>query len=531
MADTFFTKLWRATMKGYSAFRASYLGTDQVNLQNFGNFEAKKVRYSLLWAMYENTAYDDLHKWSKSYKDQYELYNFIRAIYNPTYRIGEFWKSHLWGGALDPAAGDGKKIPSALPILTDNESLRPFIAQVWQWSNWEIRKDIYSLWGTVFGDGFIKVIDNADLQKVYMSIVHPSHIADLVTDAWGNVKAYVIEYEREDPKENPMKPTEQKKLVTYREVAYRDGQSVKYETYLNNDLYPWNGKEAEWDVPLGFVPMVFMKHNDVGLDYGWSEIHAGLPKFREVDDQASKLNDQIRKVVEGAGIMAGVNKPTPDEQSEMEQEARKLGRDEAPMYWRTNTDAKYIPLVAPLEIDQVAANIQNLLKELERDYPELNSEIHNITGDISGRALRINRAPIEDKVMQRRPNYDNALVRAQKMALSIGGMRGYFKGISLDSFDKGNLDHSIGARQVFTKDPLDDIEVQSAFWSAAAQAKSAGMPLESFLEENGWTQERISKVTKKVEENRKQFATETDFFNDAQNNDDQNSDQNNQSNE
>lgn len=506
-------------MKGYNAFRAAYLGTDQVNLQNFGNFEARKVRYSLLWAMYENTAYDELHRWSQSYKDQYGLYNFIRAIYNPTNRIGEFWKSHLWGGSLDAEAGDGKEIPSALPILTKRDALRPAIAQVWQWSNWEIRKDIYSLWGTVMGDGFIKVVDDADLQKVYLSIVHPSQIADLVTDAWGNVKGYVIEYEREDPKENS-KFSEQKKMVTYREVAWRDGQSVRYETYLNNDLYAWNGKEAEWDVPLGFVPLVFMKHNDVGLDYGWSEIHAGLPKFREVDDQASKLNDQIRKVVEGAGIMAGVNKPTPEEQEQMDLEARKLGRDEAPMYWTTNTDAKYIPLVAPLDIAQVAANIQNLLKEIERDYPELNSDIHNITGDISGRALRINRAPIEDKVSQRRPNYDNALVRAQKMALTIGGIRGYdkFKGITLDSFKKGDLDHSIGARPVFAKDPIDDLEVQSAFWLAAAQAKSAGMPLESFLEENGWAKDKIARVMARIAENRKQIAAEMNFFDDQKTN-------------
>jgi hypothetical protein len=96
-------------------------------------------------------------------------------------------------------------------------------------------------------------------------------------------------------------------------------------------------------------------------------------------------------------------------------------------------------------------------------------------------------------------------------------MRGYFTGISADSFDKGNLDHSIGARQVFSKDPLDDIEVQSAFWSAAAQAKSAGMPLESFLEENGWSQEKITKVMKKISENRKQLVTEMDFFNNDNN--------------
>ncbi|MBK8467743.1 MAG: hypothetical protein IPL32_18165 [Chloracidobacterium sp.] len=492
-------------MKGYAAFQSAYLGTDQTNLDNFEDFAARKLRYSLLWAMNENNAYDKLNAWSQLYKSEYQLYEHIRGIYNPAYRLGEFWKSHLWGGMLDPGAGDGKEIKSALPIIADNKSLRPAISQIWKWSNWQVKKDVFSLWGTTFGDGIIIVKDIPAVEKVYMSLVHPSQIADIVLDDWGNVKGYVIEEERQDPRRNDGAK------VMYQEVAYRDGENVVYETYLDNELYPWDGDSATWDVPYGFVPMVFVKHNDVGLNFGWSEMHPDLGKFREIDDQASKLHDQIRKVIAGGWLMAGMSAPSDDEEQE--------DRESENMIWTTNSEAKAQSLVNDIDIPAVSSNIKQLLEELERDYPELNSDLHNVSGDISGRALRINRAPVEAKVQQRRPNYDNALVRAQQMAVAIAGWRRYkgFEGFDLTSYQRGNLDHSIGERPVFAKDPLDDTEIQSAFWAAAAQAKSAGMPLESFLEDNGWTAERISKVSAKIAENRKKLMQEADFFSGDQN--------------
>lgn len=502
----FFNKLWRATMKGYSAFRSAYLGTDRINLDNFEDFASRRLRYSLLWAMNENTAYDKLNSWSQLYKTEYGLYEFIRGIYNPTYRLGEFWKGHLWGGSLDYNAGDGKEVKSALPIITDNKALRPAIAQLWKWSNWQVRKDIFSLWGTVLGDGVIKIEDDPRAERVYMSIIHPSQLADVVLDDWGNVKGYVLEYERQDPRRDD------DSKVLYREIAYRDGESVVYETYLDDSLYAWDGDTAQWNVKYGFIPMVFAKHNDVGLNYGWSEIHAGLSKFREVDDQASKLHDQIRKVISGGWLFAGMIKPKTASEEEDRQSENAI--------WTSNPDAKAQSLVNNLDIAAVSANIKELLAEIERDYPELNADLHNMSGDVSGRALRINRGPAEDKVQQRRPNYDNALVRAQQMAVAIGGMRGYesFKGFGLDSYAKGLLDHSIGDRPVFAKDPLDDLEVESALWTAAAQAKSAGLPLEIFLKRNGWADDEIKKVTAAKDEADKRLRDSVDYFNGNQQN-------------
>jgi hypothetical protein len=506
MANLSFSRLWSATMAAYKTFRQAYASSDQANLGNFESWEARKLRYSLLWAMYENTAYDKIHTWAISYKTQYGLYEAIRNIYNPSYRLGEFWKSHLLAGKLDPKAGDGSSVPSAIPIVTESEELRAAIAKVWEWSNWQVKKDVFSLWTPVMGDGIIQVIDDPQRKKVYKKVVHPSRLKEITLDAWGNVKGYVYEYSIPDPRQG------KSSSATYREVCtHESGDEVVYKTYLNEAPYAYGGMPEEWAVSYGFVPVVFLKHNDVGLDFGWSEIYPGLSKFREADDQASKLNDQIRKEVEGAWLFAGVSNPkkTPTitgqaaSQTETEKSENPYpGREEIKALYSTNPDAKAHSLVSNLNIADASANIQMLLEELERDFPELRVDLANATGDISGRALRLNRGPAETKVLQRRPNYDNAIVRANQMAVAIGGFRQYdaaFAGFGLESYAAGDLEHSIGERPVFAPDPADESEEDAALWNNANAAKSAGVPLAVYLELKGWSPEKIAKVTNSEE--------------------------------
>jgi len=250
--------------------------------------------------------------------------------------------------------------------------------------------------------------------------------------------------------------------------------------------------------------LVFLKHNDVGLDYGWSELYPSLSKFREVDDQASKLHDQIRKLVEGAWLFAGVADPGTTKKATGQtatDEKPQPARTEQKVFYSNNADAKAHSLVADIKIDQVSANIKDIIAEIERDYPELRVDLTNITGDISGRALRINRGPASAKVIQRRPNYDNALVRAQQMAVAIGGMRGYenFGTFNLDSFDAGKLNHSIGYRPVFENDPMDKLEEEKILWENAGLAKKSGVPLPVFLKRQGWSQKEIAEITNSEE--------------------------------
>ena len=130
------------------AFREEYVASSEIEIENFIDPEARKIRYDILWAQYENTVYRSIHAWAGTYKTRYALYRYIRNIYNPAYRLGEFWKAHTWGGPLDPEAGE----EGALPIETTNKNIRPPIADIWQWSNWATRKDIVTLQGAIYGD-------------------------------------------------------------------------------------------------------------------------------------------------------------------------------------------------------------------------------------------------------------------------------------------------------------------------------------------------------------------------------------------
>lgn len=482
---------------GINAFAESYVTSSPVDTSNWSEQKARILRYDIAWAQYEQSSYRNIHNWAESYCQKYGLYKYIRPIYNPAFRTGEFYKTHIYGGQLMvDASAEG-----AIPIETDNARLRAAIAELWKWSRWYVQKDILAVNGTILGDAIIQVIDDTTRGKVYLDIVHPGIFESIERDPFGNIKGYVIRESRPDPRGSLTD-------VLYTEKVSRDGNFVLYETFLNGEPYAWPGNVradgevvSEWAEPYGFVPMVAIQHNDVGLEWGWSEIHPIRSKVMEVDDLASQVSDQVRKTIDPVWLMKGMKKAEVKlEGAEATTDRPDPGREELQAIWNLDAGASAEAMVAVLDLENVLGHINYILKEIERDLPELAQDIYTASGDASGRALRTARQPVTSKVIQRRAGYDAGLIAAQQMAVSIGGFRGYdgYKGFDLDSYAKGDLEHSITNRPVFDEDPLDRIEIDAAFWSAAEKAKKAGVPLEAFLREAGWEDDRIAKL--KLEE-------------------------------
>ncbi len=499
-------------MAGVNAFREAYLSAGTTNPDDFTDFGARGVRYAVLWAMFENTAYRDIHTWATKLRKDYGLYKYVRGVYNPAFRLASFWQAHLMGGTIDPNAGDGQATPSCLPILIPDankkgEALRAALAALWRESNWQVRKDVLSLWGTIYGDVALRPVDDVDRRKVYLEVVTPRILKDVTLDPFGNVKGYVLEEMRDDPRTpNATNPRQ----VTYREEVTRDAENrdnVIFRTFLDNAPYAWNGVAAEWAEPYGFVPFVVIQHNNVGLSWGLSEMMADLPKFHEVNDLASKANDQIRKLVDAPWLLAGVQKPTTTPtttNTAATTDKPQPGREEVPMLYGP-PGATATPLVAPLDLAATLDHIKELLGEIERDYPELKADELRLSGTLTGRALELAQQPAADKVLQRRPNYDDGLVRAQQMAIAIGGFRRYrgYEGFDLESYAAGQLAHAIGSRPVFQKTFGDLLEEQQLLWTTVAaavtagntlDAPTAGALLELVLRKNGFTDEDLKQI-------------------------------------
>ncbi len=477
--------LWSRLMAGYRAFRNAIMVADLLEDNDFTDWGNRQARYAVDWAIFENTCYQDAHNWAPSYRHAYGLYREVRSIYGPAHEMGSFWQTHLLGGVLDPEALE----EGAIPIVTDNEALRPAIAELWKWSKWQTQKDVMTLQGCILGDVGLRVVDSVKHERVYLELVYPGIIKDIDKDPFGNIKGYVIEEQRANPKGGGS--------VTYTEQVTRSGINVVYETFLNHKPYAWGDQPERWTLPYGFVPMVHVMHNDVGLDFGWSELHPMRSKVMEIDDLASMLTDQLRKAVRPKWFLTGMKpsdlKTSPTAATE---EKPHPDREEIPAVWTTSPDAKADAMVADVDYEGVLLHISNILGSLEKEFPELNKDIGTSSGDASGRALRVARQRVTAKVLQRRVNYDDGLVKAQQMAIAIGGYRGYegYKGFNLDSYAKGTLDHTIASRSVFDEDPLDQTEISASFWEAANKAKAAGVPLKGFLLEAGWSDERIAKL-------------------------------------
>mgnify|MGYP001049199639 CR=1 FL=1 len=480
--------------RGVIAFREAYVTSDTIDTDDWSDQDARRLRYQIFWSWYEQTAYRDVHSWATAYRRDYAMYKYVRPVYNPAYRLGEFWKSHLFGGPLDTSAGPN----GSIPISTDNERLREAIADIWKWSRWDVKKDVLATQGTILGDAAIQVVDDVRRGHVYLELLYPGHIQDVKLDPFGNVKAYTLQETRNHPTRSD--------VVTYTEEVSRDGEYVVYRTYLNGELYAWNVNAAgepvsEWAEPYSFIPLVVLQHNDVGLEWGWSELHPIRAKVHEVDDLASQMTDQVRKTVDPIWLMKGMKKTTltvSGDDSDSDHPAP--GREELKAIWGVPIDGDADPMVASLNVAGVLAHIDSILAEIERDIPELAADPHTASGDASGRALRVARQPIVSKVLQRRMNYDAAMVKANQMAVAIGGMRGYYP-FDLGSYDKGDLDHEIGDRPVFEEDPLDEIEIHSAFWAAAEQAAEVGA-LRVYLKEAGWDDDQVAEVENGIEDQR-----------------------------
>lgn len=479
-----FARFGSRIMKALTAFRSAYMATDAQNAA-YSKYEARAIRYEMLFAYYDATPYSDAHTWATKLRSEYGLYHFVRPVLNPAKRLGDFWVAHIWGGDLDRKAGDGLTTPSAIPLVNlKTESIRPMIAQVWQWSNWRFRKDVATLWGAVLGDVFLRVSDDPGKKRVTLEVVHPSQVVDVDVDAYGNIKGYRIEYTRPDDVDG-------RQNVTYAEQASRTGTEVLYETFKNDRPYDWSGNGTAWSVAYGFVPMVHIKHIDIGQDFGVSELQNGLAKFREVDDLSSKLTDQVRKSVDAGWLFSGVSEPDDEEPSTEPDETRS---QELVLYAPQGASAT--PLVASVDVGAVTAYIESLMQGIEKDFPELRADLTNFTGEISGVALRTSRRFAEQKVYQRRAAYDDGLVRVQMMALSIGKMQGYteFAALPDNAFESGALYHEVGPRAAFILDPQEKIDLDLALFDAADKAVSLGIDLPTYLLRSGWKKEDIKAI-------------------------------------
>lgn len=489
----------RNGVRGLAGSQQGFESTVRVTQSRLANTSMLQMdpreRYAVLRSYYEqNGLYDRLTRalyesgiWNRA----------IKPLRNPAYRIVEAYPAHLWPGDL----------PDALPIKTENERLIPAIHQVWQWSNWASKKQVMARWLPLLGDVFLKVVRPQGGPRVWFELVDPAHVADFESDERGNLTWVRIEVPRvrRTPSGTPQPYTHveiwSKELQSFRRWEI-DRVGAPTVPVIDAELGPPLEELSFAVMGIDFVPIVHAKFLDIGEPRGIGAFLLQLDKIDAVNADATRLAQMLFRHNKATWALHGIG----NDASGRPMPPPRIGGDGATssaddtVLWRDEDmlrlpgTAELTPLVPDLKYEAHRMVNNDGLLDLQNDCPEM--AYWKITemgpGDISGRALRFMLAPFIKRVLEARGNAEDALARADAMALTIGkGLTGFDVG----SFDANEFEHTFSPREVIPISAFEDAQADDLKADAAKKKLESGAwSVAQVLRDAGFSEEQIKAI-------------------------------------
>jgi hypothetical protein len=464
-----------------------------------------REKQAALWSMYEQSGvYDDA---SLALAAQGTVAEPLRALRQSAHRSVEFFVSTIWPGVL----------PDALPIDVDegaNAAIVPAIEQVWQWSNWSSQKQVFIRKAAAMGEVFVKVATRPDNSRVFFQLIDPRHVLDFDTDERGFLTWIRIDVPL------AQRTGDKVKLLTRTEVWDRRvlaGVGADGALEMGGTLRVWEhdkGDEPDLDrlgppierrplsdFGIDFIPIVQCQWQDRGEQHGAGAYVHAVEKLLEADRIVSRLHQQLYRantetwVLEAAGRVDSLGREIPPPQVDglSGSSTRDDGRVQVgdsrlvrvPSGWTMQ------PKIAPINYADALAIANAHVQEVRRDLPELAYfDATELGANASGRARRIHLAPAIDRALEARANCEEALIRLNQMALTIGQNAGLFR--NLGTFEKGAFAHRFAKRDVLPPDRLEEAQADLSEAQALVQqmALLASAP-PVLLERAGYTSEQV----------------------------------------
>lgn len=348
-----------------------------------------------------------------------KLYKGIKALYLPFSR------------SVDIDAG---VIPGQWRMDLDyvNDDQLQAFDTIKTWSEWNTKGVLFVHYGAMFGLVGLKVIDDAEAGKVKITAVDPTTFMFIQSGQYAKQSACVICYQNDDGSE-------------YAEVI----ESNRIRTYLNGELFGYDGREPEFENTLGFIPMVEVCHKENGDWLSESTFDKVIPLLDEVNELASYLADIVKKHSEPQWALIGVN-PSKNELVKSGSAA-----------WTLPEGADVKALLPQVDIDGILSVVQEIAKNMKEGLPELSFDELRGKDQIATATIELQLAELVIKVKRCRPNYDSGLLKALRMAGIIGSMMGLSDISSLSLLPDTTFDDD---REVIPVDEMTrlDIEIKKA---------------------------------------------------------------------
>lgn len=444
-----------------------------------------------------------------------ELYDLLRSLYyndhatrqegqnglilglrNPTRAVVDFYAATMWPGTL----------PDALPIEMDDDNpypdaVREAIQRVWEWSNWESRKQVYARNAAMLGDSLIKISTRqntaGETDAVYLQLIEPDYLTDFDVDERDYltfIRLDIPRQRRTDGKTEQYLHTEvwDKAAGTYRVWEHQHpGRAIEQlgTPTVEADILSEFG--------FDFLPFVHSKFIDLGNPRGVAAMTPALVKAHEASRMASRLHQvafQYQKpdMVLYSDLTDEDNQPLPppiinDNGGPLELAEAMFHR--LPSGWKLQHLIANLPFVAHLEI--LNAHLEHLQ---QTDLPELAYYRVADSREMSGKAIRFMLTAAIARAQEARANAEAALARANQMALTIGGLAGLpgFTDFADDAYEQGHFNHWFSERQIIPLADDERADVEKVRAETAALHMAVGYPEDRILEDLGMTESEIA---------------------------------------
>lgn len=387
-----------------------------------------------------------------------ELKSAVKTLRNPIHRVVEFYATTILTGTAE----------QAFPLDSTEEALTRAIKLVWAWSNLDQRKQVLKRYTGIYGQSFIKVVSPKEANRVHLQVMKPQPVTDFEKDDRGNLVYIRLDSPFEKEEGNPprkvkkvrteiwRKGTSEKATPGYYRVWERDADGAE-DTVVREKSFRASDRTVNLELStvrsqdsLGFdfVPFVDVCAMDTGEKRPKPIYDHALPLIDEQNRMATRLHDLLFrynkpfKAVQGIGNDAQ-NRPlappkihgAPGEAAtatlgghaahllgDQSKDDLSLGGD---ILFGLPGNAQLVDVTPQLDFDAARNAILDMANELREELPELIYYATTDKAQLSGRALRLLLAGAVDRATEMRANIQAALIKANKMALTIAQVRGF----------------------------------------------------------------------------------------------------------
>lgn len=354
------------------------------------------------------------------------LYRKVKPLFLPLSRAVDIDAGIVPG---DWAWPDPDTLEGVTPAQLD--AWRLARRQIFDWSGWVTRGVLYVHYGAVFGVSGLKMIDLRGRGEIQIEPVNPQNFLLVESGQYDDTPALAIWIEHRQSKDGP---------VEYAEVI--DPQSVR--TFWAGEPAGIEGRSPEYPNELGFVPFVEVRHLETGERLGESTYQKAMPLLDEVNQLASYLAEIIKKHTEPQWVVFGA------EPSELEHSGDNV--------WFVPGTGDVKALVPDVDLDGVLAFLAEIRDNVHGALPELAFDELKAKDQIATATIELQLLELVLKIKRVRPNYDQGLIEALRMAGRAARDMGLTELASLDNENLAFDDR----RPVLPSNRLDEIQLESA---------------------------------------------------------------------